>query len=547
MVEDIMQTELGRFIADEQTFLKSLFKLSVAEKNSGRVDGAIIGTGRSDYTQNATKYTLPINDKNFLLLDIPGIEGNEQKYKEIIKNALSGAHVIFYVSASDKKAEAETLEKIKKYMRRESSVYAIFNLQSFAKKRRTPGIDAETYHDELMVAYGKALEIVKQTEDELKSFLGDKFKGSVLTHGLLSFCAEALDSQGNTTIVNNPEKLKLISDQNTFLQEYAGDVNAMRRDSQIQALQKIIFEKTEGFEDFIYNTNINKLRDHLEEMLKNVSDLRETECSKLKVFLQNYDSFESRCTLAKEDFCMAVRRIPRSVAASAFTSLREELFAEIETAKGRIKKSTVEKIYEKHKDSIHSFVCEETNKKLNSAFQEYYENIAKAEERLHHDLERVHARFVFAANESFAFDTSFLKAFKPTFKGFLSSLGSIASFTYSGFLIGNAFTPIIGGIIGSIVGFLAGVADRIWYFFASKSKKVNKAKAEMQSAFKTMVSDLTASLKKEIENLNPESHVDIAHGELMSKISKQKDSLRDVEKALDIICTNLNSHYINLK
>ncbi len=42
-------------------------------------DGAIIGDGRSDNTLETKSYTFKHGDQNFVLLDVPGIEGDEKK------------------------------------------------------------------------------------------------------------------------------------------------------------------------------------------------------------------------------------------------------------------------------------------------------------------------------------------------------------------------------------------------------------------------------------------------------------------------------------
>ncbi len=42
-------------------------------------DGAVIGDGRSDSTLETKSYTLKHNNQNFVLLDVPGIEGDEKK------------------------------------------------------------------------------------------------------------------------------------------------------------------------------------------------------------------------------------------------------------------------------------------------------------------------------------------------------------------------------------------------------------------------------------------------------------------------------------
>ncbi len=85
-------------------------------------DGAIIGDGRSDSTLETKSYTLKHNNQSFVLLDVPGIEGDEKKVKQQISNATRKAHAIFYVtktSAPPQKGEEGkegTIEKIQKQL-----------------------------------------------------------------------------------------------------------------------------------------------------------------------------------------------------------------------------------------------------------------------------------------------------------------------------------------------------------------------------------------------------------------------------------------------
>ncbi|GAA9341078.1 hypothetical protein TH0551_09820 [Helicobacter pylori] len=63
-------------------------------------DGATIGDGRSDNTLETKSYTFKHGDQNFVLLDAPGIEGNEEKVMEQISNATQKAHAIFMLPKS---------------------------------------------------------------------------------------------------------------------------------------------------------------------------------------------------------------------------------------------------------------------------------------------------------------------------------------------------------------------------------------------------------------------------------------------------------------
>ncbi len=96
-------------------------------------DGAIIGDGRSDFTTETKSYTLKYNNQSFVLLDVPGIEGDEKKVKQEISNATKKAHAIFYVTKTptppqkgEEKKEG-TIEKIQKQLGSQTEVYTLYN------------------------------------------------------------------------------------------------------------------------------------------------------------------------------------------------------------------------------------------------------------------------------------------------------------------------------------------------------------------------------------------------------------------------------------
>lgn len=59
-------------------------------------DGAIIGDGRPDFTRKSTSYEF----EDFILIDLPGIEGSEEKVIEEILESVKRAHAVFYVTSS---------------------------------------------------------------------------------------------------------------------------------------------------------------------------------------------------------------------------------------------------------------------------------------------------------------------------------------------------------------------------------------------------------------------------------------------------------------
>ncbi|GAA7567795.1 hypothetical protein HpMMM14_13120 [Helicobacter pylori] len=74
-------------------------------------DGAIIGDGRSDFTLETKSYTFKHNNQSFVLLDVPGIEGDKKKVKQQISDATKKAHAIFMLQKHPLLRKKEKMEK----------------------------------------------------------------------------------------------------------------------------------------------------------------------------------------------------------------------------------------------------------------------------------------------------------------------------------------------------------------------------------------------------------------------------------------------------
>lgn len=542
MVKNNAKTSVDNLVEQELAFYRSLVDLVRTEGNLGCIDGKIIGTGQPDYTQDSTEYNLVINDNEFLLIDIPGIEGDEGKYRDIIQRSLVKAHVIFYVNGSGKKAEKDTLEKIKNYMHDGTSVYAIFNVHCKPKKERIQEFD-RTYQEELAEAYEKQKkEIVKQTEKELRSFLGDNFKGSICINGLMSFCAMAMNRYGRSTIAQGENK-NLRSTQEKFLKEYSNDVQAMRCDSCISEAQTIITDKIDHFDQYILEENLKKLKTRLTDVLYDITSLREKEKTKIRNFLREYDTFELNCETARDDFIQTIGRIGKTEVTSAFDPLMEALFSEVEQRKGKLDDQAIERIFSEHQDQIAQDIKNAVTAKITSAVKEYQEAIDEAQKRLIKDLQRAQTKFeISMSSDKLHFGTSFNSGLNIDFKAITGGAFKLAGYTYSGFLIGSLF-PGIGNIIGAVVGFLVGVGFAVWEFLASEAKRINKAKERIKQAMDDQIDKITEEVKAEIKDLGIETEITKQHYEIKKRIAHQKKSLQDVGRMLDVVVMELSNQH----
>ncbi|GAA9429394.1 hypothetical protein HpHA285_08640 [Helicobacter pylori] len=102
---------------DQQERFKRLYANMKNYRGSERAeleklqDGAIIGDGRSDSTLKTKSYTLKHNHQSFVLLDVPGIEGDEKKVKQQISNATKKPMLFFMLQKHPLLRKKEKREK----------------------------------------------------------------------------------------------------------------------------------------------------------------------------------------------------------------------------------------------------------------------------------------------------------------------------------------------------------------------------------------------------------------------------------------------------
>lgn len=525
--------------------ISSYDQLVMIERNMGCVDGRIIGTGRSDYTQGSTEYNLTIGDKTFALIDIPGIEGDESKFEEIIRDSLDKAHTIFYVNGSGKKLEQATLEKVKKYMHDGTSVYAIFNVHCKAKKERIPGID-KTFEEELNAAYLKQSEIISQTENELQTFLGGNYKGSLSLNGLLSFCGYAIEESGRSTIVCEKDK-NLRSDQKKYIKEYSGVIERLREDSHIGLVQNIIDDKVDSFDTYIYSENIKKLKNRMREMITRIDELRLIETERIRGFIKIYSEFESNCYNAKEDYIHTIRHTGYNAASDAFADVKAKLFQMVEENKGKTDPKQIQEYFDTHKNKIINDIQDSLNEWMRQAQKDYEEVIEDARQRLIKDFEREQTKFEISLSAgSIELDDSFADAFKYNLKTFGGDLLRVGSLALSGAGIGSIIPGVgtaVGAVVGALVGVVLGILSSIWNFFASEATRINKAKEKLQRAIDEQIDEVSEDIKSELKRLNYEEIINDSYDQIYTEAEKQKAALESVERLLTSITYDLKKNY----
>ncbi|GAB0055142.1 hypothetical protein YGH035_09600 [Helicobacter pylori] len=128
--------ELGKM--DQQERFKRLYANMKNYRGSERAeleklqDGAIIGDGRSDSTLKTESYTLKHNNQSFVLLDVPGIEGDEKKLNSKFLTLQKKPMLFFMLQKHPllcKKEKREKRERLKRFKTNRFANRGIYPIQ----------------------------------------------------------------------------------------------------------------------------------------------------------------------------------------------------------------------------------------------------------------------------------------------------------------------------------------------------------------------------------------------------------------------------------
>ncbi|GAA9791278.1 hypothetical protein VN0370_09370 [Helicobacter pylori] len=168
-------------------------------------DGATIGDGRSDFTLKTRSYSFRYNHQNFILLDVPGIEGDEQKVIDQISNATQKAHAIFYVTKTPnppQKGEERkegTIEKIQRQLGSQTEVWTIFNKPINSQRALKDGLIDENEKESLKIL-----------NEKMKAILGKHYEGHQIVSAQAAFYGLSSALLPETDFYKNKQKFLAI-------------------------------------------------------------------------------------------------------------------------------------------------------------------------------------------------------------------------------------------------------------------------------------------------------------------------------------------------
>lgn len=258
------------------------------------VDGEIIGDGRADFTKTYKEYNMSIGGRDFVLIDVPGIEGNEGAVKSEILKALSKAHCVFYVQGEGKKPDSATVEKIKEFLKDWVKVYSIYNVKG----------SSFNYDDEEEREIFKNNDISKVEREISKTMqdtLGENYAGNITIQARLALCA-------NAKFARNQKEL--IDEQRELIESF-GTSESMFTFSNFSELTKNVDYLSSHFTDEILEAQKKKLYKLHVEAFKDLSNLNQAHINEIDRIIKKFRNCSSnvkRCYNSSENIIKAQLR-----------------------------------------------------------------------------------------------------------------------------------------------------------------------------------------------------------------------------------------------
>lgn len=486
----------GETNAGKSTIIET-FRILFDDKRK-KEDGLIVGDGRHDFTKTYEEYHLSIAGHPFTLIDVPGIEGDEAEFKDVIKTALHKAHCIFYVQGHNKKPDRATAEKIKKYLGDWVKVYSIYNV------RGSVGNYDEEEERETLITPG-VLKAESLIRSEFKTILGDVYAGHVTLQGLLAMSAKASFSSKREDLIRGQQKL---------LKYFGGSADKVLEFSQFKTLTTLVEQKSSNFKSEIIEANKQKLMSLAGNIATDVEQVMETQKNYLANLESNLRTINREvCNNSMDSALRNITNKTRNAITSAYGELKSKIFNLIDN-----EPSNIHQLAEQHQQEV----IWNLENRIKSIVNEELNKVRDTANRKIKDLDGVNIKPIqFNRTVEVGVDIDFSGALEELdidFGDVLSWTAKTATTAAAAAALGSVIPGVgtlIGAGVGAVVGGIAhacsgdgGKADARKSVSDAISKATQRAKSNVNSILAPVIRDvetqkrqLSNSVKKELANI----------------------------------------------
>ena len=475
------------------------------DKNRREEDGLIVGDGRHDFTKTYEEYKMSIGGHNFTLIDVPGIEGNEDEFKEVIQTALHKAHCIFYVQGHNKKPDEATAKKIKKYLGDWVKVYSIYNVRGGASN-----YDEEEERETLLTDGIKKTESLIQLE--FKKILGDVYAGHITVQALLAMSAKARFSKQREDLIKTQQKLI----------KYFGSPDRIMNFSQFQTLINLVQQKASNFRTEIVEANKQKMISLANKISSEISLSMEEQKHSLKRLEDNLKVVEREvCNNYLDSAYIAIQNKSRNAIDSIYGRLKNEVFELIDKGDSNIKNQV---------EYIQSHLLYELKTCIKSLVSDELSRVSNNANRKIKELDGIHlASISFCININLDSEIDFSGALSELEIDFDDVLGwatKTVSTAAAGAAIGSVI-PLVGTLFGAVAGgVIGGIAHAV---------SGDGGKADAKKSVSDAVGEAKKIAKRDIEKaLNPVLRdIESQEKKLKSAVKQELNNIEELNDSID--------------
>lgn len=494
----------GETNAGKSTIIET-FRILFDDKRK-KEDGLIVGDGRHDFTKTYEEYHLSIAGHPFTLIDVPGIEGNESEFKDVIKTALHKAHCVFYVQGHNKKPDRATAEKIKKYLGDWVKVYSIYNVRGGVSN-----YDEEEERETLITP--GVLKSESLIQAEFKTILGDVYAGHVTLQGLLAMSAKASFSSKREDLIRGQQKL---------LKYFGGSADKVLEFSQFKTLTTLVEQKALNFKSEIIEANKQKLVSLAGNIAADIEQVMESQ----KSYLANLDSNlrtinREVCNNSMDSALRNITNKTRNAITSSYGELKSRIFNLIND-----EPENIHQLAEQHQQEV----IENLENRIKSIVNDELKKVRNTANRKIKDLDGVNIRPIqFNRTVDVGADIDFsgaLEELDVDFNDVLSWTASTAGSAATGAVVGS-FIPVVGTLVGAGIGAVVGGIAHACSGDGGKADARKSVSDAIAKATQQANNNINSMLGPVIKDINDQKR------QLSNSIKEELSNIEELQDTLD--------------
>ncbi len=425
------------------------------------------------------------NNQSFVLLDVPGIEGDEKKVKQQISNATRKAHAIFYViktpapAQKGEEGKEGTIEKIQKQLDSQTEVYTLFNKPITSPRALKDGLIDENEKKSL-----------RDLDEKMKAILGKHYEGHQIVSVQAAFYGLSSALLPETDFYKNKQK---------FLEIFKAEELLLK--SQFKQLGKFIAGTLlENSRKKIMESNCNKALKVIEKLQKAIVTTIDRQINPTIKELKNAQP-EARSNLdrSRDKFVSNLNNSVSKKIERFKTDLSKKMYAHIDDdIEDDECKRKFEVELQRGMGKLSKYIKKRFEKDGEQFREDLQEDIKQFEERIKDSLVMLNR-----INLDSGFDPIFNIHSGIDKLGLFSSIGGLALLLAVPL---GGFALAAGIVLGAI-----GIVKSVWSWFSSDYKKsqqrkevdknLDKVCGMIEERVRNQIEDAKKGICEKVENL----------------------------------------------